>query len=68
MCLSLRRGDVIRLQNVRLTDPMVLNIGNRQKFLCRPGVIGNKLAVQITKKLEEINQEEFEELAAEGEE
>ena len=61
-------GDVVRLQNVRLTDPMVLNIGNRQKFLCRPGVIGNKLAVQITKKLEEIDKEEFEELATEGEE
>src|SRR6056297_2143995 len=31
--LSLRPGDVIRLPNVRVSDPMSLNIGNRQKFL-----------------------------------
>ncbi len=66
--LSLRKGDVIRLQNVRTNDPMSLNIGDRRKFLCKPGQIGNKLAVQIIKKLEDIEQEEFEELAAEGEE
>jgi flagellar motor switch protein FliM len=44
---------------------MVLKIGNRRKFLCKPGQIGNKLAVQIIKQLEDIEQEEFEELAAE---
>jgi flagellar motor switch protein FliM len=47
---------------------MTINIGNRKKFLCRPGVIGKKVAVQIVKKLEDIEQEEFEELASEGEE
>jgi flagellar motor switch protein FliM len=66
--LSLRKGDVIRLPNVRTNDPMSLNIGDRRKFLCKPGQIGNKLAVQIIKKLEDIEQEEFEELAAEGDE
>ena len=65
--LSLQIGDVIRLPDVRTTDPMVLKIGNRDKFLCRPGVVGNKVAVQITKKLEEVSKSEFEELAAEGE-
>jgi flagellar motor switch protein FliM len=45
-----------------------LNIGSRKKFLCRPGIIGKKIAVQITHKIEEVGQEEFEELAAEGEE
>jgi flagellar motor switch protein FliM len=65
--LSLQRGDVIRLANVRTGDPMVLKIGNREKFMCRPGVVGNKLAVQITEKLEEVTKTEFEELTAEGE-
>jgi flagellar motor switch protein FliM len=66
--LALRAGDIIRLSNTRVNDPMVLMIGDRKKFLCRPGVIGNKLAVQVSKKLEEIAQEEFEELTAGGEE
>ena len=66
--LALGVGDVIRLPNVRATDPMVLKIGNQPKFLCKPGVVGKKLAVQIIKKLEEAEEEEFEELAAEGEE
>lgn len=66
--LALRAGDIIRLSNTRVNDPMVLMIGDRKKFLCRPGVIGNKLAVQVNKKLEEIAQEEFEELTAGGEE
>ena len=66
--LALSPVDIIRLDNVRVNDPMALKIGNRKKFLCRPGVVGNKLAVQITKKLEEILQEEFEELTTQGEE
>jgi flagellar motor switch protein FliM len=65
--LALRIGDVIRLQNVRVSDPMVLKIGDRKKFLCRPGVVGNKVAVQVLKKLEEIEQAEFEELVADEE-
>jgi flagellar motor switch protein FliM len=47
--LALSVGDVIRLPNVRATDPMVLKIGNQPKFLCKPGVVGKKLAVQIIK-------------------
>ena len=66
--LSLRTGDVVRLYNVRVGDPMTLNIGNKKKFMCRPGVIGKKIAVQIVKKMAELEQDEFEELASEGEE
>jgi flagellar motor switch protein FliM len=66
--LSLKRGDVIRLSNTRITDQMVLKVGNKPKFLCRPGKVGNKLAVMILSRLEDINKEEFEELAVEGEE
>ncbi|MEW5816061.1 MAG: FliM/FliN family flagellar motor switch protein, partial [Spirochaetota bacterium] len=65
---SLTRGDVIRLSSVRVGDPMVLKVGHKPKFLCRPGVVGSKLAVQIVRKLEDMTKEEFEELAAEGEE
>jgi flagellar motor switch protein FliM len=47
---------------------MVLRIGTRKKFLCRPGVVGNKLAVQVTQKLEESERQDFEELSTELEE
>jgi flagellar motor switch protein FliM len=66
--LALRQGDVIRLHSVHVGDPMALDVGNKRKFLCRPGVIGKKMAVQIIKKLEDVGQEEFEELASEGDE
>jgi flagellar motor switch protein FliM len=66
--LSLRIGDVVRLYNVRVGDTFSLNIGNKKKYLCRPGIVGKKVAVQIIKKTEELEKEEFEELTAEGEE
>ena len=65
--ISLRVGDVVRLYNTRIGDPYSLNIGNKRKFMCRPGVIGKKMAVQVIKKTAELEQEEFEELATEGE-
>jgi flagellar motor switch protein FliM len=65
--LSLQVGDVVRLYNTRIGDPYSLNIGSKKKFLCRPGVIGKKMAVQVIKKIAELEQEEFEELASEGE-
>ena len=64
--LSLRSGDVIRLYNTRTDEPYSLNIGNKPKFLCRPGLIGKKLAVQITKKIAELDTDEYDELADEG--
>ncbi|MDR1247746.1 MAG: flagellar motor switch protein FliM [Treponema sp.] len=66
--LSLSVGDVVRLYNVRVGDTFSLNIGNKKKYLCRPGIVGKKVAVQIVKKTEELEKEEFEELTAEGEE
>ncbi|MBN2051527.1 MAG: flagellar motor switch protein FliM [Spirochaetales bacterium] len=65
--LSLRAGDVVRLPDVRKGDPMILKIGNRSKFYCRPGIVGNRVAVQITRKLEDVSKDEFEELAGEEE-
>jgi flagellar motor switch protein FliM len=65
--LSLQPGDVICLYNTRVGDPYSLNIGNKRKFLCRPGVIGKKMAVQITKKTAELEQEDLEGIVNEGE-
>ena len=63
--LSLHPGDVIRLPGVGVSDPMLLNVGNRTKFLCKPGRHGKKLVVQIIKQIEDIEHEEFEELTVE---
>jgi len=65
--LSLRVGDVVRLSNVRVGDPFTLSVGSKKKFLCQAGVIGKKVAVQVLKKLADLEQEEFEELSVEGE-
>lgn len=65
--MSLAIGDVVRLPNTKTTDPMNLNVGNKTKFLSRPGLVGNKVAVQIVRKLEELDRTDFEELVAEDE-
>ena len=66
--LNLRVGDVVRLSNVRVGDPFSLSVGSKKKFLCQAGVIGKKVAVQVLKKLADLEQEEFEELTVEGDE
>ena len=67
--LSLRAGDVVRLSNVRVGDPLTLSVGNKKKFYCQPGVIGKRVAVQIIDKIiQEGETEEFEELSVEGDE
>ena len=65
--LSLSIGDVIRLYNTKIGDPYSLNIGNKKKFICRPGVIGRKMAVQVIKKVAELNKSDFDEFSADGE-
>ena len=66
--LSLRVGDVIRLSNIKVGDPLSLSVGNEKKFHCQPGVVGKKMAVQITGKVENVESDEFEELSVEGDE
>lgn len=63
--LALRAGDIVRLSSVRVNDLMSLKIGDRKKFLCRPGVMGNKISVQVMKQLEDLEHAEFEELVSE---
>lgn len=66
--LNLRVGDIVRLSNVKVEDPVTLSVGNKKKFLCQPGVIGKKMAVQVIGKLNQPETEEFEELSVEGDE
>lgn len=66
--LSLRVGDVIRLSNIKVGDPLSLSVGNEKKFYCQPGVVGKKMAIQITGKIEDVESDEFEELSVEGDE
>ena len=49
--LALRTGDIVRLSSIKVGDPLTLNIGNKKKFYCQPGVVGKKMAVQITGKI-----------------
>ncbi|MBD5407963.1 MAG: flagellar motor switch protein FliM [Treponema sp.] len=64
--LSLRTGDIVRLSNTRVGDALALSVGNKKKFYCQPGVVGKKMAVQVTGKIEDVTADEFEELAVEG--
>ena len=66
--LNLHIGDVIRFNTSKINDPLVLSVGSQKKFYCQPGVIGKKRAVQIIEKIKANDEDEFEELTAEGEE
>jgi flagellar motor switch protein FliM len=66
--LSLRVGDVVRLSTIKVGDPLTLSVGNKKKFYCQPGVVGKKMAVQITGKMEGQESDDFEELSVEGDE
>ena len=47
--IALKVGDCIKLGNLKISDNFVIKVGNRPKFECRPGKLGKKMAVQITK-------------------
>ena len=66
--LSLRVGDVVSLSNIKVGEPITLSVGNQKKFYCQPGVVGKKMAVQITGKIENVENDDFEELSVEGDE
>ncbi len=66
--ITLHVGDVVRLTNTKITDPLILSVGSQPKFYCQPGVVGKKMAVQIIGKINEQEEEDIEELTTEGEE
>jgi len=47
--MTLQPGNVIRLSGTRVGDPMVLKLGNRPKFDCRPGMSSKNSLPKETK-------------------
>jgi len=50
--LDLSVGDVIRL-DTRTDEPLSVRVGDKRKFLAKPGRVGSRLAVEITKVMAE---------------
>ncbi len=66
--LALAKGDIVHLTNTKLSSEMLLKVGNQAKFMCRPGRVDNKMSVQITRVLEDVNEEILEEIGGEEDE
>ncbi|MFN4245508.1 MAG: FliM/FliN family flagellar motor switch protein, partial [Brevinematia bacterium] len=49
-------GDVIRLDQ-SIKDNMIMKIENKDKFYCRPGRVGKRVAVQITGIIEKLSED-----------
>jgi flagellar motor switch protein FliM len=50
--LALKIGDYVRLDKVKISDNYTIKIGDKDKFACRPGVVGKRMAVQVVKVFE----------------
>jgi flagellar motor switch protein FliM len=55
--LSLLPGDVIKLPDTKIGSDMVLKVGGRKKFKCRPGLVSSRIAVKIGDRIEEVPDE-----------
>jgi flagellar motor switch protein FliM len=55
--LNLQIGDVIKLPDTKINSDMTLRIGGRKKYKCRPGLIGNRIAIQVGEDIEEVPDE-----------
>lgn len=55
--LDLNVGDTLRL-DTKTDEELLCSIGEKPKFYCRPGTIGKRSAVQITKIIEPEDKEE----------
>ena len=55
--LGITLGDVIKLPDTKIDSDMILKVGGRRKYKCRPGLIGNRIAVQIGEQIDEIPDE-----------
>ena len=58
--LTLGFGDVLQL-NTRVKDELPCLVGTKPKFFCRPGTSGKKMAVQVTRVVEEEGDENTDE-------
>jgi flagellar motor switch protein FliM len=52
--LGLCVGDVIKLPDTKMSSDMTVRIGGRKKYKCRPGLIGNRIAIQVGEEIEEV--------------
>jgi len=48
--LDLKEGDVIRLKT-KVDEPLIMYADEIPKFRCRPGIVGNRIATQIVKRI-----------------
>jgi flagellar motor switch protein FliM len=55
--LDLSVGDVIKLPDTKMSSDMTVRIGGRKKYRCRPGLIGNRIAIQVGEEIEEVPDE-----------
>jgi len=55
--LNLSVGDAIKLPDTKIGSEMVLKIGGRKKYKCRPGVVSSRLAIKVGERIEEIPDE-----------
>jgi flagellar motor switch protein FliM len=55
--LSLTVGDVVKLGETHIKSDMLIKVGDRKKFKCRPGKIGKRITTQIGEAIEEIPDE-----------
>ena len=66
--LSLQVGDIITLEKATINKPILLRVGSKDKFDCRPGQVGKNIAVQIMKKLDDAYEIDIDDLILGGEE
>ncbi|TGK13887.1 flagellar motor switch protein FliM [Leptospira fletcheri] len=55
--MNLNIGDVVKLENTTTRSDMLVKVGERKKFKCLPGRVGNRLAIQIGDRVEDIPDE-----------
>ncbi len=56
--LTLGIGDSLRL-NTKVEDELPVIVGKRKKFMCRPGTVGKRLSVQVTKVIDMKEEEDI---------
>lgn len=56
--LELQKGDVLRLDTLIKNDAVVF-VGDRPKFLARPGLVGNRKGVQLTEPIVKADEAQY---------
>lgn len=51
--VKMEKGDVIKLKDSNAAKDIILKIGARKKYYCKPGLVGKNISVQITRPYEE---------------